>query len=271
MKPPLLLAIALLGSLPTLAAEAPKKKDDTSSLGTPVKLTPLTAEQQKKLLESRIHGGMMGSFNSFASLLYAVHSVVTHTDDKEIAETSLQGVFPDFYKPTHAELFNSMARQMSASWSYDDKRAYWVFAKPVLPWPFKITLAPGWHREERGNYLFCKPPKAPVGMDVYVMGEYSSTPEDPGLAAKMREGTAMMFAKNFKKDVTAKDMSLVKVGNCEALHFKTPAPKPGITWRQWSIAENGQVVLIVSAMDDVNEKEILPGVEEALKSFEMSR
>jgi hypothetical protein len=81
----------------------------------------------------------------------------------------------------------------------------------------------------------------------------------------------MMFATHFKKEVSAKDMTLTKVGAYEALHFKSPTPRPGTTWRQWAIAEKGQTFVIVSAMEDANEKEVLPGVEEALKTFELTR
>jgi hypothetical protein len=78
-----------------------------------------------------------------------------------------------------------------------------------------------------------------------------------------------MFAGRFREGVTAKDMSLVKAGAHEALHFKTPAPRKSTTWRQWAIAGNGQVIVIVSAIDDELEKKVLPGVEEMVKSFKL--
>jgi hypothetical protein len=269
MKAPLVLSLVLIAG--PIAFPADPSGLPAGSTGKEAKPVLLTAEGQKALLAKRAPGGMAGSFNSYASLLYAMDGAILHTDDEEIGKASLSSPFPEFYKPTRAEFFNAIARQTSSSWSYDEKRAFWVFAKPALPMPFKITLAKDWESAERGNYLFCKPPTAPIGMDIYVMAEYSSTPVDPALPAKMREACAMMFATNFKKDVTAKDMSLAKVGTYEALHFKSPTPRPGTTWRQWAIAENGRAFVIVSAMDDANEKEVLPGVEEALQTFEVTR
>ena len=269
MKAVLFLWLAAIFIMPVAAKEKPKSAADEGR--KVVRLTALTAPQQEALLVRRRSGGMLGTFNSFASLLYAMDDIVVHSDDRKIGEVALNSPFPDFYKPTSAELFNAIARQTASSWSYDAKRAYWVFAKPAMPMPFKITLAKGWESEERGNYLFCKPPGAPVGMDIYVMAEFSSEPADPGLPAKMREAAAIMFARGFKKEGTAADMSTVKVGAYDSLHFKTPTPRPGTTWRQWAIAEAGQVVVIVSAIDDGNEKEVLPGVEEALRSFELKK
>jgi len=269
MKTALFLSLAVAFAVPLPAADDPAPKKDESK-GKEVKLEPLTSKQQEALLASRAPGDMVGSFNSFASMLFALDNIVTHTDSEEIAEVRLHSPFPDFYKPTRAEFFNSMARQMSSSWSYDTKRAYWVFAKPPMPMPFKVTLAKGWESEERGNYLFCKPPTAPVGMDIYVMAEYSSTPPDPKLQEKMREAAAMLFAQNFKKGITAKEMTVTKVGAYDALHLKA-SPRPGVMWRQWAIAEDGQSFVIVSAIDEANEKDVLPGVEEMLKTFELKK
>lgn len=253
------------------ATQAADVADPSKSAGKPPKITPLTPEQQKTLLEKRTGSSMVGSFNSYASMMYAVSEVILHTDDADTGKKGLLSPFPKFYKPTHTELFNAIARQTATSWSYDDKRAFWVFAKPALPMPFTVTLAKGWQSEERGNYLYCKPPDAPVGMDVYVMAEFSSDPEDRELPVKMREATAMMFATRFKKDISVKEMSLVKVGSLEALHFKTPTPRPGATWRQWVIADSGQIFVIVSVIDEKNEKIILPDLEAAVQSFKPNR
>jgi hypothetical protein len=274
----LLISICLLSSAGCLpgdekpAAEKPAAASppaETPGGGKEVKLTPLTAEEQQKLLASRRPGAMIGNLNSFASLLYAVSSISVGTDDKEIAETDLSSPFPEFYEPTVAEFFDSIARQCGVSWSYDMVRSRWMFNKPAKPMPFTIKLAKGWESEERGNYLFCKPPDAEIGMDIYVMARFSADPEDEELPAKMREATALMFAERIKEDITAKEMSTVKAGNLEALHLKIPAPRPGTTWRQWAIAEDGQVIVIVSAIDDGMEKKVLPGVEEMIKSFKL--
>ncbi len=273
MKVALFLAFSIFQAVTLAGAEKPKPKPSKpdAPAGKEMKLTPLTENQQRALLERRLSGQMLGLFNGYASLLFAVDNIVVHSDIKDIGTTELSSPFPEFYKPTVAELFDSLARQTASSWSYDAKRAYWLFAKPAMPMPFKVQLAKGWESDERGNYLFCKPPGAPVGMDIYVMAEYSGAEDDPKLPEKMREAAALLFARNFKEDVTAKDMSIVRVGEYDSLHFKVPTPRPGTTWRQWAIAEEGQVILIVSAIDNANEKEVLPGVEAAIKTFEMKK
>lgn len=259
-----LLHLALL----TPAWSEPDVTKGTGKIATP---RPLTDAQQKSLLERRISGSMLGSLNSYTSLLFAVHDIIIHSDEKDLGKITLNSPFPDFYKPTCAELFNAIGRQTGTTWRYDSKRAFWLFSKPGRPLPFTIKLAEGWTSEDRGNYLFCKPPAAPMGMDIYVMAEYSGDQQDQDLTSKMREGCAMIFARNFKKDVTAKDMTMEKIGSLEALHFKLPAPRPGITWRQWAIAKDGRVIVIVSAMNDNNETAILPGVLEALRTFELAQ
>ena len=49
-------------------------------------LKPLTLEQRQALLARRRSPVVMGAFNSFASLLYAVDHIVVHTDEP-FAET----------------------------------------------------------------------------------------------------------------------------------------------------------------------------------------
>ena len=199
--------------------------------------------------------------------MYAVHDVAIHTDSKEISQTSLTSPFPDFYKPTWREFFDSIARQTKSSWKYDPKRDYWVFAKPAMPVPFTVKLAKGWKSEDRGSYVFHGPPSAPVGMDVYVMGTYSALEKESTLFTKVQEDIALRFARSFKNDVTTKEMSKVKVGKCDALHFKISAPRTGIIWRQWIVVDSAVAIAIVSAVTPEHEKQILPDVEEMLKSF----
>jgi len=91
----------------------------------------LTPGEQASFLAKRTSGGMIGTFNGYCSLLYAVHEVAIHTASKEVNQTSLTSPFPDFYKPTWREIFDSVARQTKSSWKHDPKRDYWVFAKPA--------------------------------------------------------------------------------------------------------------------------------------------
>src|SRR6478672_9350754 len=84
------------------------------------KVTPLSADQQKALLSGRLRSGAVaGTFDSFTSLLYALNDVAMHTEDTEINNTKLNSPFPDFYKPTLSELFDTIALQTRSSWKYD--------------------------------------------------------------------------------------------------------------------------------------------------------
>ena len=205
--------------------------------------------------------------DSYCSRLYAFHDVAIHTDSKKINQTQLNCPFPESYKPTWHEKFDSIARQTKSSWEYDPKRDYWVFTPSPMPVPFDITLEKGWTKEDRGLYVSYRPPSAPVGMDIYMMGTYSFSEEEKDSFVKVKEDIALLFAKSFQKDITAKEMSAAKVGQYDALHFKISAPQTGIVWRQWIMVESGKAIAIVSAIKPEDEKKILPDVEKMLKSF----
>ena len=223
----------------------------------------LTPEQQTAFLAKRTVGSMMGSFDGYSSLLYAVRNVLISTDSDQVNETSLSTPFPKFYNPTWKELFDSVARQTKSSWKYDPKSDNWMFTKPAMPAPFEVKLAKRWKSEDRGSYVFFKPPSAPVGMDIYMMGTYSSKYK----MKEVQEDIALRFARNFKKDVTVKEMSTMRVGKYDSLHFKIRARQTGIIWRQWILVDSGMAFAIVSAIKPELEKKILPDVEKMLKSF----
>ena len=227
----------------------------------------LSPEQQTDFLAKRTSGVMVGTFDGYCSMLYAVQDVAIHTDSEQINKTSLNSPFPRFYKPTRKELFDSISRQTQSSWEYDSKRDYWVFTKPPIPVPFKIKLAKGWKSEDRGSYVFYGPPSAPVGMDIYMMGTYSFSDKEKDNFSKIQEDIALRFASNFKKDVAVKEMSTVRVGKYDSLHFEISVPQTGIIWRQWILVESGMAFAIVSAIRPEHEKKILPDVEKMLKSF----
>jgi hypothetical protein len=253
----LLLATALM--LPACASRAAELKRKS-----------LSPAEQKSFLAKRTSGGMMGTFDSYCSLLYAVNDVAIHTQDDAINKTSLSSPFPDFYKPTWEELFDSVARQTRSAWTYDSKRDFWVFVAPPRPLPFEITLAEGWKPHDEGLYIGYEPSIAPVGMDVYMLGHYCSTnkDEEAALFSRVREAIGVRFAKPFQKDVSPKDMSDETIGNSRALHFKATGPT-GIIWRQWVVIDSGMAFAIVSAIKPEHEKEILPDVLKMAASFKV--
>jgi hypothetical protein len=235
-----------------------------------MKRKSLTSAEQKSFLSRRTSGAIIGSFDSYSSLLYALNDVAIYTGDESINMTTLNSSFPDFYKPTWEELFDTIARQTKSSWKYDPARDFWVFAPPPRPMPFELTLAPGWKVHDEGPYIGYQPSIAPVGMDVYMLGHYSSTnkEEEAALFGRVKEALAVQFAKPFQKDVSPKDMTDVSVGKLRALHFQGAGPT-GIVWRQWVIVDSGSAFAIVSAIKSEHEKEILPDVLKMVSSFKV--
>lgn len=229
----------------------------------------LSAEEQSRLLSQRLPGGAVtGTFGSYGSLLYAVSDVAVHTEDREIGETELHSPFPDFYKPTLRELFDTIAVQTGSSWKYDPGRDFWVFAKPAAPKPFAVTPAPKWVSEERGVQTNYRPPTYPVGMDVYYYGVYSSddSKQSAALWEKIRDLWATSFASKLKRDVSVAEMRKVSVDGAEALYFETPTPRPGVIWRQWAFVKDGRAFVIVSALP-AQDKALVANVESMVKSF----
>jgi len=231
----------------------------------------LTAEQQEAFLDKRTSGSIIGGFNSYCSLLYAVDDVAIHTESQEINQSRLSSPFPKFYRPTWREKFGTIARQTKSSLKYDAKNDFWVFGAPPEPPGFEITLLNTWEAKDRGLYFGYKPPSAPVGMDIYVMGHYSATnkADEAALFSQVREAIAIQFASNFKKDITVKEMKEVAIGKVTALHYEVKAPT-GIMWRQWVVVDSGKAFTIVSAIKPELDKEILPDVLKMVESFRVS-
>jgi hypothetical protein len=230
----------------------------------------LSATEQTAFLSRRTSGGIMGTLDSYCSLLYAVNDVVLHSEDPTLGKTRLTAPFPDFYRPTWAELFETIARQTKTRWKYDAPRDYWVFAAPPEPPCFQLALAAGWNAHDEGLYIGYRPPTAPVGLDVYMLGRYSvaEEPEKAALFNRVREAIALRFAANFKKDVAAREMDEVNLGRVRVLHFEVPAAT-GIIWRQWVVVDSGWAFAIVSAIKPEHEKAILPDVLKMVASFKV--
>lgn len=241
--------------------------------GTPqTKVTALTADQQKALLSGRLNSGAVnGTFDSFTSLLFSFNNIAMHTEDAGINNTKLNSPFPEFYKPTLSELFDTIALQTQSSWKYDPKTNYWVFAKPALKKPYSLTIADKWDTQDMGIYTGYKPATFPVGMDVYYYGVYSSddSKKASSLWERVRNIWALNFASNFKRGVKIDDLKKVTVDGVEALYFEGPAPRPGITFREWALIKNGKMFVIISTLP-TEDKQSVADVEAMVKSFRVA-
>jgi len=235
----------------------------------------LAPEQRVALLARRTTGSMLeGTFDNVASCYDAAAGVCIHTDDEDVRWRRLSAVFPEFYRPTWRELLDTVARQTGTRFTYDPKRDFWVFAPPAPSLPYSFDLAKGWIKEDRGEYLFTKPPVAPIGMDIWLKGTYSFDEADPKERAaardRVRHALAVRFARSFKKDVTEADMKKVTVGGAKALFFTAVPPRHTDTrWRQWAFLAGSHGIVIVSILHDKNETRLLPDVEAMVKSFRL--
>ena len=216
---------------------------------------------------------MFGSFESYTSLLWAVYEVGVWSEGTDASSIQLQSPFPENYSPTWKEQMDVLARQVNCSWRYNHDTGYWVFEKKRIEPPFALKIAKGWTRRDDGPSAVFIPPIAPVGMDVYIMGHYSSDDpvKLPDILANARKHVSKLFASRFKSDVTEKDFSLKKVCGETASYFSVPTPRdPKLKWRQWAFVKNGWCFIIVSVISDENEPQLLPDVKAMIASFEVS-
>lgn len=232
------------------------------------KVVPMSEEARASFLKKRCVGAVIGRFGSWLSLMYACGEYWRLTsDDKDAFNKVLNSVYPSkLYKPTQAEFFEALARQLNTNVEYDPKRDYWVFNPPHLPLPYSIELADGWQEHVRGYEVGYVPKIAPVGMDIYIFGRYSNVDDDT--VKKVREEVALWCSKMVDKNSSAKDMKPATVDGAEALYFETDKLKqPGCVWRQWAFMKNGQMFVIVSAIDKSNESTLYPDVRKMVESF----
>ena len=237
--------------------------------GVEVKLTPLTKQQQAKLLERRNQPGMVGSFGNFGSMLYAINNVVVHTDSERINATRLHSPFPKWYKPTWAEFFDSIARQTSSSWSYDEERGFWVFAEPAAALPYKVQLPEGWQAEDHGICVTYGVEDRPVA-SVYVLGHYSAAEGEESLFTRVRDEMAVRSASRIAPDLEVEAMDRVAVADCEALYFETDQTPDGSTWRQWVFVGGGHALSILSALPEDDEARLLADLHALVASVRVA-
>jgi len=227
----------------------------------------LTVDEQKRFLQTRVPGSLIGKFGSFAGLFYALEGVLIGTPSKKVLEIQLHGVYPkkEIYQPTYEEFFETIARQTETSFSYQPDVNVWLFDAPAMPLPFSLTKAPDWTEENRGQYVAYIPTVAPVGMDIYMMGKYSALSDEK--AKNIREFLALSFSQAMLKTPTIDQMKNTTIDGAEALYLESAGKAPETRWRQWAFIKNGCGFIIVSAYRTENEKTIVPAVDAMIKSF----
>jgi hypothetical protein len=210
-----------------------------------------------------------GSFSSFVSGSYAISNVWIYADkdDQAINRSRISFTYPDFYQPTWGEIFDMAARQMRCSWSWNPQNRQFKFERSKTDPAFGVTLADGWRREDRGAYVWHAPKDQDFGMDIYDYGHFTIAKDDAELATKIRTYYAVKSVANWPDAPTEKQMSLVKVGDNDALYLKTDTPRPGGVWRQWSLFVDGNAYLIVSALPKDRENDLVPAIEKMVATF----
>ena len=265
-----ILALPVFGQVKKAATSEKLQAGD--GIVVPILEHRMTPPELKIFLQQRTTSSMMsGTFAGYTSMLWAISEVGVWSEGTGIDNIRLQNPFSENYSPTWKELMDVLAQQVNCSWHYDHKTGYWVFDRKNINPPFTLKIADGWTQRAEGLRVVFVPPNAPVGMDVYTMGHYSS--DNP---AKLQEvftnaikHVSMRFAKNFKSDVSDADLIPKKVCGESALYFSAPTPRDSkLKWRQWAFVKNGWCFIIVSVISDENEQQLLNDVNQMMSTFE---
>jgi hypothetical protein len=254
----------------------PVSAQTTRPRGSPENPIPITSADlgpeidPRKLTASPFNSlSLFPSFRSFVSASYAMADVWIYAegDDQRLYDARLMYPYPRFYRPTWGEVFDHVARQMRCTWDWNPNNRQFRFAPTIAEPFFSVTLAEGWRREDRGQYVWHSPKTQPFGMDIYYLGHYTPSTDRPDLHAEVRAHVAMGMLRQWPHPPTLEDMTPVKLAGVEALYLRCDTPRPGGLWRQWSVVLDGHAFLIVSAMPKENEAELAPQVNQMVGTF----
>lgn len=299
--------LLVIAALPILshtapAQDAPAKTEDAKPVQgatekkkrIKVPLAILEPAALEKIMTKRLPGGFGYDFAQYANMFFVQsridigYGVGLSCGDDAIAETELQPVFPDFYKPTLKELLDSIALQTGSEWSYRKEDQFITssmpgsrgpadtfivhFEKKARKKPYEVALAKGWESDERGHWTACRPADLPVGMDIYELGAYSAkdAKEEPKLFQKVRDEVALEWARRAKPGAKKEELKPAKVGAYDALYFESliDARSGGkVRWRHWVFMVGNRCYFVVSTIFPKDEKKVYPDVEGMLKSF----
>jgi hypothetical protein len=253
---------ALLEGAPQEPKTAPSSEANIAPKGK-----ALSPAEQGKFLSNRLPGNVIGNLGNFASLLFVMEGTAIGSSSKDVLHRPLQTVYPnrEIYKPTYGEFFDMLARQTRTSYKYLPEVNVWLFDEPSMPLPYTVKKADGWKEEDHGMYVAYIPPVALMGMDIYMMGNYSDLSD--AQIKEVRDIAALRFSKKISEKVTISDMMSATVDGADAIYFESAAPEPDRLWRQWAFYKHNQVFVIVSAYSKENKDKIVPDVDAMIKSF----
>ncbi|MBN1477335.1 hypothetical protein JXA47_11325 [Candidatus Sumerlaeota bacterium] len=213
----------------------------------------------------------LSTFHSFMSSSFAFANVwiVAENDDPGLYSAQVVYPYPPFYQPTWGEIFDHIARQMRCEWQWDPDIRQFVFRRSESGPIFQVNLEEGWISEDRGLYSWFAPEGLPCGMDIYDLGHFTQSEENPDLFAEVREHFALRSMSLSPDPPSVEDMEIVSVADFEALYHHCAGERPGSVWRQWSFVAEGHAILIVSALPGQMEATLAPQVDRMVQSFRL--
>ncbi len=228
-----------------------------------------TEAKRSAFLRTRRSGTMNQSFRELVKAWKQDSNVPVFAEYDDIDQIKLVSPFPAFYQPTWTEYFNAIARQAHATWKWDDVRGAFVFTNPPPALPFRAELMAGWEVDYRGAYIALRPKDAPIGLDIYMLGEYSGAANNATVLDKVRDEWACEFAAPFKQAISTQDMEDWQIAGADALYFAGNHPETNYKWRQWAFVQHGQCFVIVAGFHPDSYKDYWADVLGFVASFEV--
>lgn len=204
-------------------------------------------------------------FSELADALKESGIINIYSSNAFVNKTELASVCTNSHRLCFAEFLETISRQTGTTAKYFKKANRWSFEPPAMPLPYKISMAQGWRKEERGLYTAYIPKSQPVGMDIYIKGRFINLSEEELKA--IRNEQAMFFAEKISWSAKLSEMQTVSVDGVEALYYECKAPIKDRFWRQWVFIKNGQAFTIVSTLEEENQANLLPEVKAMVASF----
>lgn len=282
---------------------SPSSIPPVGATGNLAEIKPLTDEQLRRLLDTRLNetmSQMMAQsanqpFGQFANMFLAFSTMTVGrgvglmTPDHEVSKRTVQSPYPLSYRPRLREVLDSLALQTFSKWSYDpsskylhsevehggpvDNLAMFEFVPAERELPYALALAAGWKANDKGNWVMYVPPAFIVGMDIHNMGQYSSDGDNQSdFFRGVAEEVSLEWARRIGQKISAADLTAAKVGKYDAQFFDVTLPtRDGkqLRWRQWVYMVDDVCYAVISTIFPSHEATIFPDIEKMLPTFRM--